>query len=219
MSNILEQVLTSVFSTNAFNQGGGWVDGFSGIAVTLNLTNADFHRVQSMTYSDDGEPVGPSDTVTAAGCQRPMDAADVLCSYSGFTNRQTFTNAATGQAWTPVDMFVAALSNSGAYAPRHSFSDVSGLPQWPQDVFVQPLRQSYTALPSPQSSVAPPVPSAAGALLNATGQPGRLYTLEVSSNLQAWTPAGMSWSLTGTNGFTDTQATNRSSGFYRLSTP
>ena len=146
---VVEQALSGTFATNAFSQGGGWVDGFSGIAVTLNLTNADFHRVQSMRYTDDGEPIYPTDTISAAGCQRPLDATNTLCSYTGFSNVQTFTNTATGKAWTPVDMFISAVSNSAAYPPRQNFTDVSGMARWPQDPFVQNLQQNYTALPSP----------------------------------------------------------------------
>ena len=234
--NILEQALAGTFSTNAFSLGGGWVDGFSGIAVTLNLTNADFHRVQSITYTDDGVPINPSDMISAAGCQQPLNPTNTLCSYTGFSNVQTFTNSATGKAWTPVDMFVAALNNSAAYPPRHSLTDVSGLPRWPQDVFVQPLRQAYTALASPQPSLSMSQ-TPAGAQVTVNGQPGRLYTLQRSANLQTWslqsanwslpdtntfwssTGTNTFWSLTGTNTLTDTQADSQPAGFYRVSTP
>ena len=218
ISNVVEQALAGTFSTNAFSQGGGWVDGFSGIAVTLNLTNADFHRVQSMRYTDDGEPIYPTDTISAAGCQRPLDATNTLCSYTGFSNVQTFTNTATGQAWTPVDMFVSAISNSAAYPPRQNFTDVSGLPRWPQDPFVQNLLQSHTAMPSPAPTLAL-TQTSTGAQLNVAGQPGRLYTLQHSANFQTWISQGTNWSLTGTNIFSDSQATNQPAGFYRASTP
>ena len=122
------------------------------------------------------------------------------------------------KAWTPVDMFISAVSNSAAYPSRTNFTDVSGLPRWPQDPFVQNLLQSHTALPSPAPTLAI-TQTAAGAQLTISGQPGRLYTLQHSVNLQTWSSQGTNWSLTCTNVFTDAQATNQPVGFHRVSTP
>ena len=131
---------------------------------------------------------------------------------------QTFTNSATGKAWTPVDMFIAAVSNSAAYPPRQNFTDVSGLARWPQDPFVQPLRQSYTALPSPQPSLAPPQTSRRGA--TQCDRPARAALYSGGVDQLASVDAGGDELESDRDEQFHRHAGNQPvGGFYRLSTP
>jgi len=141
LHDIVESSLTSVFSPGAWNQGGGWVDGFSGLHATINLRAADGTRVSNLQLGDANGPVIQSNQVlTVAGCQRPTEAADILCSYSGFTNKVSYVNPATSLPWTVVDMFSDLLAQGPiAASTRRDLADTSGLPRWPVMPFVQPL--------------------------------------------------------------------------------
>ena len=141
LRGIIESSLTAVFSPQAWSQGGGWVDGFSGVNAKIDLKAADGARVSELRLGNaTGPQVQSTDVFTIAGCQRPSEAADILCSYSGFTNKQSFTNPATSLPWTVVDLFADLLAQGPvAASTRRDLADTSTLPRWPVSPFVQPL--------------------------------------------------------------------------------
>lgn len=145
LKGIVERLLTNVFSKDMFAQEGGWVDGFSGISLTVNLQAADGTRVTAMMDSDTGMPINGGDALTVVGCQRPLDADGVICSHTGFENTEDFVNPSTGSAWTVVDLFVSALSQDTlAATTRDDIVDVSGQSTFPEYPWVQPLPVSAT---------------------------------------------------------------------------
>lgn len=136
----IEQVLTKVFSPNPFNQVGGWMDGYSGLHIDLDLAAPDGARVQAMRLANDDRAVAPTTRLTITGCKRPLDQADTLCSYGGFEEVSPLINAATGHAWTPVDLFIDRLKHGVLVpVPRHDFVDRSAIRRWPESPYVQPL--------------------------------------------------------------------------------
>jgi len=132
LRNIIEALLTEVYSTTAFKQAGGWVSGFSGIEVKLDLAKPDGHRILSIgdpithqTYSNDK-------IVSITGCSRPLDDADVLCSYHGFTDLKALNNPDDGTAWTATQTLVYGLQHGLLpKTTRQNFIDVSNTPVWP----------------------------------------------------------------------------------------
>lgn len=141
LRGIIENSLTAVFSPDAWSQGGGWVDGFSGLYARVDLKASDGARVSELRLgSATGPLVQSADVFSIAGCQRPSEAADILCSYSGFTNKLSFTNPTTAQPWTVIDIFADLLTQGSVPAStRRDFADTSTLPRWPVSPFVQPL--------------------------------------------------------------------------------
>jgi sulfur-oxidizing protein SoxB len=140
LKQIVEQNLSAVYSQDAFRQGGGWFDGYSGLGLQLNLANPDGARVISAWLLNSGNSVNDGDLYSITGCTRPLDAADTLCSYSGLVNVQPLINAKTAAAWTVADMFVELLSKGSL--PTHGqkrFTDLSNTPVWPEAPFVQPV--------------------------------------------------------------------------------
>jgi len=135
---IVETLLTQVFSTDAFAHGGGWVDGFSGLDITLDLSRPDGGRVQRVRLSETGEELQPDRVVTMTGCIRPLEQPGTLCSHAGFQGVAPLTDPETGEPWTPVNLFIRGLQ-SLALNPRPRVTDVSGIPAWPETPFVQPL--------------------------------------------------------------------------------
>jgi len=136
---ITEKLLKNVFSTNAFEQEGGWVDGFAGLKFDINLNNANYTRI-SQTYDAAANPLAGTDTISITGCVRPMDAADVLCSHTGFLNRQDLINPNTNNPWTALQIFEDYLANDTIQAPNRTvFNDVSGRDNWPNYPWIQPL--------------------------------------------------------------------------------
>ncbi|MFZ5620750.1 MAG: 5'-nucleotidase C-terminal domain-containing protein [Pseudomonadota bacterium] len=141
LRTLLETALTEVYSADAFNQAGGWMPGLAGLQAEVDLSRPDGARVLSLAHAD-GRPIGLTDTLTVAGCRRPIDAGDTLCSYPGFSAIEPLVNPATGSAYTVVDFFMDALAKGyGPAEPRDSLHDVSDTPVWPAAAFVQPLLQ------------------------------------------------------------------------------
>jgi len=141
LRQVMEQALTNVFSKDVFLQSGGWLEGFSGLATTVNLANPDGHRITAMPLSNSSKALNASDIVSVTGCSRLMDASDTLCSYKGFSNVEPLLNKATGQAWTPVDLFVNGLSSSiQAKDVQPRIKDTNATLFWPRSPFIQPLK-------------------------------------------------------------------------------
>lgn len=149
LKEILEGLLTTVFSPTAFSQAGGWVDGFSGLSVEVDLAAPDAHRIARILVEDGSggsRVLADDDIVSIAGCRRPMDDDGVLCSQAGFSEVEDLVDPKTAAPLTPVDLFIEALASPpparGAPAAGglpHTFVDLSGTPLWPVIPFVQPL--------------------------------------------------------------------------------
>ena len=140
LQELMEQVLADVYSSDAFKQKGGWFEGFSGLSATLDLSNPDGRRIMNMKLKDTDKPLTSDSMLTITGCTRPLDGSDVLCSYPGFRNVKPLINSDTGTAWTPVDVFLDALSkNPLPAAARRDLIDLNHTPVWPQTPFIQPL--------------------------------------------------------------------------------
>ena len=135
---IMEQAMANVFSPDVFRQSGGWLEGFSGIDANVKLDAADGNRISSATLKKNGLPLGQA-RIRVVGCSRFLDPQGSLCSYTGFTNVRPLNNPATGQPWTPVDLFVHAMAKGPATAPAPGLRDASGVPLWPRAPFIQPL--------------------------------------------------------------------------------
>lgn len=140
LKNIMEKLLTNVFSQNAFSQSGGWVDGFAGVDANINLTKSDNQKVLQMFYEGTLNPINGTDNLTVVGCVRPNENADVLCSHTGFTNKTNFINPTTTQPYTAIQLFEEYLTTDTIQSTTSlHFNDVGNLPQWYQSPFVQPV--------------------------------------------------------------------------------
>jgi len=135
---VMEQNLAAVYSTTIFNQAGGWLNGFSGLTINLNLTNNDGNRVTSLALKGSGAMIDLTNTTNSlsiTGCVRPFDSAsNTLCSYGGF-------GAVTDQGKTMIDFLTEQLQsgNLSAFGERHDVHDGSGTLLWPSGEYYQPI--------------------------------------------------------------------------------
>ena len=142
LKSIIENNLKAVFSPDAFNHGGGWFDGYSGIDLTVNLASSDNVRVEAFNHAD-GSPILDNEILNVGGCTRPwdQDSDTTLCSYSGFNNVTALINPATGEAWYGVDFLIYGLENNlfnaGNVTPY--IHDTSNTLMWPEGSFYQPI--------------------------------------------------------------------------------
>ena len=144
LQEIVESNLAGVFSRDAFSQHGGWADGWAGLNLQINLAANDGARVQAMTRPD-GSLIASTDSLSIAGCQRPLDATDVLCSYTGLVGVAPLLNPATSQAWLVQELFAELLAQGQINAPVVSnIADTAATPLWPQQQAVQPLLANVT---------------------------------------------------------------------------
>ncbi len=139
VTNLVEDMLTNVYSPSAFDQSGGWVDGLSGMTITIDLTQSDHQRILEILDSDTNQMIEPTDTFTVVGATRPLDAADVLASYPGFVDVQPLINPATNAPYTIIDIFITILQNDGLRATNSPIIDNSHTPVWPTTPYIQPL--------------------------------------------------------------------------------
>ena len=145
IKSVIEQNLEAVYSTEIFNQSGGWTDGFSGIDLILDLTETNGARVKSLSFSESQTIPEDDFVISVTGCARPFDqeAETTLCSYSGFENVTPLINPQTGEAYASADYFIDQLvSNSpilNQLIIRRNIVDESALAQWSSSEFVQPL--------------------------------------------------------------------------------
>ena len=133
--------LTEVVSPDAFNQAGGWANGYAGLNVTLNLAGPDGGKISSLALQGATTAIGAADDLMVTGCQRPFELnATTLRSYTGFTNVLPLQNATTGAAWSIPDLFVYGIANGLIPSvARVSIKDTSNAPLWPKGGFIQPV--------------------------------------------------------------------------------
>lgn len=137
---VIEENLQNVFSTDVFKQNGGWIDGYSGIELNLNLKNTDGHRISSISFKHLNKD--DNDLISVTGCSRPFETKEgVLCGYSGFSNVQNIINPETNKAFLNNEFMIYALENEllDSVMPREDIHDVSETLMWPKSNFVQPL--------------------------------------------------------------------------------
>lgn len=142
MKQVIESNLTAVFSPTIFNQSGGWLDGYAGLKLTVNLANADGTRITELLYKNTNLPINNTDNITIAGCSRPIDinTATTLCSYSGFSNVVAVNNPVTQLPWNGVEFLIYGLQNNLLTIPTTTnVTDVNNTLLWPQALFYQPL--------------------------------------------------------------------------------
>lgn len=140
LKSIVETLLIRVYSPDVFLQAGGWVDGFAGLTLEVNLANPDGERVVSMALAATGEPIMDDTQLTVTGCQRPQDQADVMCSHSGFSDVALLINPMTGQPYTAPELLILALQDGYSFSIADaSITDLNNTPTWPENPYVQPL--------------------------------------------------------------------------------
>lgn len=139
LKGVIENNLSRVYSNSIFSQGGGWLDGFSGIDITLNLSHQDGQRIVSLVHSGTNIMIEENEILSIAGCQRPFDEADVICSYPGFSNIQPLFDS-TGRELTPQSLMIEYLQTANLRNTQNKkIIDNSGVLQWPVAEFIQPL--------------------------------------------------------------------------------
>ena len=137
---IIEDSLTRTYSTEPFKHKGGWLEGWSGLSMTVNLANPDGKRILDLRLKDSGEPIRDEQLITVTGCKRPIEPRDKLCRQSGFENVQPLFLTGTGEPWTIIDLLIEGVSTGVVFDPtRRDMVDLNSTPAWPDTPFVQPL--------------------------------------------------------------------------------
>jgi 2',3'-cyclic-nucleotide 2'-phosphodiesterase (5'-nucleotidase family) len=164
IKSVIELNLDEVYSPTIFDQGGGWMFGFSGLKIEVDLTKPMGSRVLSITNSKTSESYYSSNpdvfatkTINIAGCGRPFDLANTVCSYVGFgtVTKMQAPNTGGGRpgpiggggggqiggGYAASDFFIDQLEagNLSTITPRKDITDVSKTAMWPDTEFVQPL--------------------------------------------------------------------------------
>ena len=139
---IIEDSLTKTYSPDVFKHAGGWLEGWSGLSLSVNLANPDGQRVVEMRLKDSGQLITDTTVVTVAGCKRPIEPRDMLCRKSGFSNVKPLINEGLQnfEFWTMIDFFIEGVESGVSYdATRRDIIDQNSTPLWPQSPFIQPV--------------------------------------------------------------------------------
>ena len=77
LRNILEVELVRVFSPDPFEHSGGWLGGFGGLEIDVDLSRPDGERVRSVRLAGADEPIGDDEPPLPYGIAAlmPMVAA------------------------------------------------------------------------------------------------------------------------------------------------
>ncbi len=149
LREILEVELTRVFSPNAFEHSGGWLGGFGGLEIDVDLLQPDGHRVKAIRMSDTQQPLADDDVVTVVSCVRPFDDDGVMCSNPNFRSIRPLDNPSTGRAWTPLELLVEAFATGETKhaQPLARVRDLGDLELWPDAPYIQPLHSHSASVP------------------------------------------------------------------------
>lgn len=145
LRNIIEENINAVYSPTIFEQSGGWVDGFSGLQLDVDLSRPKGQRVISMRDKETNREIRANDVLQVAGCARPMDmnASETLCSYKGFKNVTNLTQANGKQSLAAADFLMDAIEkgklNNDHIHVRKDIRDLNRTNLWPDLEFYQPL--------------------------------------------------------------------------------
>lgn len=146
-ADVVRHNMVRVFSTHAFNQVGGWMDGYAGLEIDVDLTDSDGDgsRLLTLRLKGEAQALEPDRWITVAGCRRPKEIDDTaLCSYTGFTD-VTGVPDANGVEYSGTEFLIDALEDlerNGllfANTDNNVVTDISQTPMWPADPYVQPL--------------------------------------------------------------------------------
>ncbi len=167
VKRVLEGGLLKTFSPNTFDQEGGWMFGYSGLKIEVDLKQPAGQKVQKIVDNYSGNntilfdvtlatnggsvfPLGNTVALTVAGCGRPFDLPGLICSMPGFQSVISLNdpNSSGGigpnsNKYAASDFFInniGLLINSAATTTRKDFTDISNTLMWPDNEFVQPLR-------------------------------------------------------------------------------
>ncbi len=142
LHEILELELTRVFSLDPFQHSGGWLGGFAGLDLELDLTRPDGQRIQRLSLMGSPKPIADDEMLTVAGCLRPFDDDGFLCGNPGYEQVVEFANPATGRSWTSIEFLIYAFETGlTSLAENSRVVDRGGEALWPQGPYVQPLRE------------------------------------------------------------------------------
>jgi len=122
LKNFIENEFESVFSKYAFKQAGGWVPGFSGVKVQLDMSADYGSRLLSLSNTHD-VPIADSDVLTvASACARPVETSPAAVSTT-LCGKANFTDVVQDKNLSDEKFII----------------DYSSVLLWPQSEFVQPI--------------------------------------------------------------------------------
>ncbi len=139
LKTFLNSELTSVFSDDAFKQGGGWFVGVDGIKLKVDISAEDGAKLISV--KKDNKDILDDDTLSVvSSCARPIDitpevASTTLCGTSLFSG-------VTQESLTTADFLIESFKSGllSEISDTNNVEDISQTPLWPQSDFVQPLK-------------------------------------------------------------------------------
>lgn len=135
----LEGALTNAFGHDSFAHDGGWFAGLSGLSLQVNLNNPDGSKITSMRLKDTGALVTDTTVLTVAGCIRPLEFKNKLCSFPGFSKYVELINPNTSAPYTGTDFMIESLKTNLIHAYRNDIRDMSGIRLWPSSDYMQPI--------------------------------------------------------------------------------
>ena len=147
LKRFVENELTSAFSTDAFNQDGGWMPGFSGLNIHVDISQADGSR---LIYIADvnGTPILDDDNISvASACARPFEPTPALARTT-LCGKQFFSGVTQDKNTTTADFLIDAFTKNldENLSDEKQIVDHSGQLFWPEAAYVQPVSQIDPAL-------------------------------------------------------------------------
>jgi hypothetical protein len=137
---LIETEVGRVFSEDAFDHSGGWLGGFGGLEIELDLSRPQGDRLRDLRLRGSDRSIGDDEVLSVVSCVRPFDDDGVMCDHPVFEEIRELVNPETGRVWNPLELLVHAFENGSApVASSARVSEVGDVRLWPDAEFIQPL--------------------------------------------------------------------------------
>jgi len=140
LKTLVETEFTSAFSKDAFEQAGGWVPGFAGLKIQLDMSQENGFRLLSLSNTQDVAIADDAVLSVASACARPLETSPAVASTT-LCGRALFTGVVQDKTLTTANFLIDAFMHNldENLSDEKRVNDISGELLWPQSEFVQPI--------------------------------------------------------------------------------
>ncbi|MDF1880775.1 5'-nucleotidase C-terminal domain-containing protein [Sulfurimonas sp. MAG313] len=142
LKTFIEKELTSAFSPDAFKQAGGWVPGFSGLKIQIDMKQTDGFKLLSVTDLNGNVIEDNASLTVASACARPFEPTPQLTTTT-LCGQALFAGVTQDKTISTANFLIDAFSNNldQNLSDAKNISDISDQELWPLVEFVQPIIQ------------------------------------------------------------------------------
>ena len=140
LKTFVENELTSAFSRDAFQQAGGWVPGFAGLNIELDMSQDNGMRLLNLSNAQNVAIADNAVLSVVSACARPLETSPEVASTT-LCGKALFEGVVQDKSLTTANFLIDAFMHNldENLSDEKRVKDISGELLWPQSEFVQPI--------------------------------------------------------------------------------